>query len=91
MMPRCLESDVLERFARGELSGESDAKAETHIATCRRCARKLASLPVDEKLLEQIRDADRSRREIAPALSTLNAITERLTTTLFHAPPPGFV
>ncbi len=89
MMSRCLKPDVLERFARGELSGEADAEAEAHVAGCRRCVRKLAGMAADEDLLDQIRDADRSRRETAPALSSLNAITEQLTTTLFRAPPSG--
>lgn len=79
----CLDRIVLERFARGELSSDAMAAAEAHLASCRRCAEALATLGLDNELLERIRDAERSREEIAPALTILNETEQRLTTTLF--------
>ena len=82
-MSRCLNQPMLERFATADGPPAEAAAMEGHILACRRCARRLAALPDGADLVERIRDLEKSRRAIAPALSKLSETTQRLTTTLF--------
>lgn len=82
-MAGCLDKQTLAALARGKLTEEATAAAETHLEKCRRCARALAELDVDDELIERIRELERSREETDAALSGLRQIEERVTTTLF--------
>lgn len=82
-MAGCLDDKTLKQLAKGELSGPLLAAAEAHAESCRRCAKRLARQPAGDDLVAQIRDLEASREEIAPVLSTLPQLAERLTTTLF--------
>lgn len=82
-MGACPDDNTLDRFACDQLTEEEAAVVESHVESCRRCAKRLANLPLDVELLQQIRDLERSRTEIEPSLSALTELEEKLTTTLF--------
>ena len=82
-MAGCLDKQTLAALARGELTQQATAAAEAHLEKCRRCARALAELDVDDELIERIRELERSRGETDAALSGLKQVEERVTTTLF--------
>jgi hypothetical protein len=82
-MPGCLNEKMLEGFARGDLPKPQMAESEAHLHGCRRCAEALAGLCGNDELIPEIRDVEAARKEIAPALTALNEIEERLTSTLF--------
>lgn len=82
-MARCLDNETLERLAYGKLSDAETAAAEAHITACRRCAEALARVPAGAELIERVRDVQKAREEIGPALERLSETEERVTTTLF--------
>jgi anti-sigma factor RsiW len=82
-MPGCLNEKTLEGFARGDLPKPQMAETEAHLHGCRRCAEALAEMSGDNELVREIRDLGAVRKEIAPALTALHEIEDRLTSTLF--------
>ncbi len=82
-MAACPDKQTLAAFAEGKLSEERAAVAEGHIERCRRCAERLARLPIGEDLVERIRDLEESRARIDSALTGLREVEKRITTTLF--------
>ena len=82
-MAGCLDKQTLAALARGELTQKATTAAEAHLEKCRRCARALAELDVDDELIERIRELGCSGEETDAALSGLRQIEERITTTLF--------
>jgi hypothetical protein len=81
----CLDQTALEQLARGELPDAAMAEAQAHVETCRRCAERMAGLPIGDDLIAEVRELEASREAIAPALSMLSDIEQHLTTTL-HRP-----
>ena len=79
-MPRCLDETMLERFARGELKGDEQADTAAHLERCPRCAERMASLPVFDDVVEQMREIERWRERLGPVFKRLAGIEERLTT-----------
>jgi anti-sigma factor RsiW len=84
-MAECLDVTTLTAFAEGKLAAEAALAAEAHLQSCRRCAEALAKLPVDDELVERLRALEHTRAEAASALSGLNEVVERVSTTVFGA------
>lgn len=82
-MRKCPNESDLTRVLEGGLPPETEQQIEDHVEHCRRCERALAEQPVDEALVEKLRDMERNRRENASALSRLPETKRTLTTTLF--------
>lgn len=82
-MSRCLDKQTLMALARGELATQESSDAETHLIQCRRCAEALAKLPIDDDLIERLRDLEHSRNQIGSALAGLRELETRITTTIF--------
>jgi anti-sigma factor RsiW len=76
----CPDHTTLEQLARGELPEAEMAGVQAHSETCRRCAKQLAALPIDDDLIAEVRELEVSREAIAPALSMLPEIERHLTT-----------
>ena len=86
-MSKCLDEWSLAAFTMGTLSAADAAHAEAHLASCLRCAKALAQLPVDDDLVERVRDLEHLRTEADPALTGLSEVQERVSTTVFGRNP----
>lgn len=82
-MAKCPDKSKLESFARDELDAEESRVIEQHAESCKRCAQKLAALPIDDDLLTEISKLEASRRENAPAVEVMRSRHEGLSTSLF--------
>lgn len=86
-MRRCPDEDTLEFFAQASLKGPQAAAIELHLARCRRCATRLAELPVHQELLERVREWARGRSAEAPGeMDAWRTLEERISTSLFPEP-----
>jgi anti-sigma factor RsiW len=90
-MRECPDEKTLIAFARGELAAGADTAIEAHAEKCRRCAKALAALDVNDDLLSRLRDLEQARAEQGPMTELLQEIERRSTSTLFgqdQADPP---
>jgi len=86
-MAKCVSKEQLERYAASELPEADSAAIEAHLESCLRCAQALARQPGGDELLRRIRDLERSRTDIRPALERLRKTEEKITSTLFGKSP----
>ena len=86
-MRGCLDMWTLAAFANGTLVEAEAASVEEHLEHCVRCAKALAKLPVNDALVEQVRDLEHQRQDAGPALSELNEVQQRVSTTIFGRRP----
>lgn len=78
----CLDDRTMAGFVDGTLRGPGRARAEGHVATCRRCIDEAAALVLDLRALATLRDAGELERPVAVAAAcvatTRFTLAERL-------------